>query len=113
MTAPLSRAMALPMRDEWRKWGFLALTLLALGMGYAATLGEMVHVWRTSETYAHGFLIAPIALWLLHRQRAMKQLTAHTVDQKLEASFAQLLRRRGLLRLLLRPLLPLPHLQQL
>jgi hypothetical protein len=58
------------MRDEWRKWGFLGLTLLALGMGYAATLGEMVHVWRTSETYAHGFLIAPIALWLLHRQRA-------------------------------------------
>jgi len=70
MTAPLSRAMALPMRDEWRKWGFLGLTLLALGMGYAATVGEMIHVWHTSETYAHGFLIAPIALWLLHRQRA-------------------------------------------
>lgn len=33
------------------------------------TLMSMVSVWMNSETYTHGFLIAPISLWLAWRMR--------------------------------------------
>ena len=47
----------------------LALGGVLLGMlvTYHAALIAMVHVWSTSATYAHGFLIAPIAVLLVHR----------------------------------------------
>jgi exosortase A len=33
------------------------------------TAADMVRVWSVSETFAHGFLIVPISLWLLWRDR--------------------------------------------
>tara|TARA_R100000005_G_scaffold87841_1_gene57298 strand:- start:29797 stop:31341 length:1545 start_codon:yes stop_codon:yes gene_type:complete len=33
------------------------------------TAASMVRVWSVSETFAHGFLIVPISLWLLWRDR--------------------------------------------
>lgn len=51
-------------------------TLLAVGLAVVAilalywrTVGSMVAIWWRSETFAHGFVIAPICLWLVWRRR--------------------------------------------
>lgn len=46
-----------------------ALVLSLWGLAYLPTLLAMAHVWETSDTYAHGFLIPPIAAWLCWRLR--------------------------------------------
>ena len=53
----------------WRLAFAGALTLLVWALAYQPTLLAMAHVWQTSETYAHGFLIAPIAAVLGYRLR--------------------------------------------
>ena len=53
----------------WRLAFAGALTLLVWALAYQPTLLAMAHVWQTSETYAHGFLIAPIAAALGYRLR--------------------------------------------
>lgn len=46
-----------------------ALVLSAfLGM-YRDTVGAIVGIWARSDTFAHGFLIVPIVLWLVWRRR--------------------------------------------
>ena len=57
---PLARASVLP----------LALALLAPFLLYFATAASMVSVWNSSETFAHGYIILPISLALIWRQRA-------------------------------------------
>ncbi len=42
--------------------------LLVLGL-FLDTVRDIVRVWTVSETFAHGFLIVPIALWLVWRRR--------------------------------------------
>lgn len=54
----------------WRAAGLALLAALAaLLVMYRGTFGAMVGTWTNSESFAHGFLIAPIALWLTWRQR--------------------------------------------
>ena len=43
---------------------FVALLLL-----YWGTAASMVSVWNSSETFAHGYAILPISLWLIWRRR--------------------------------------------
>lgn len=45
----------------------LCLAILAL---YLPTVAAMVTTWMNSETFTHGFLIAPISLWLVWRDRS-------------------------------------------
>lgn len=52
------------------------LALLGLGFGlalvfacYWQTFLSMVQIWWRSDTFAHGFLIMPISLWLIWRRR--------------------------------------------
>ncbi len=45
-------------------WFVLVLVL------FRATLFDLVSIWWNSETFSHGFLILPISLWLLWRDRA-------------------------------------------
>ncbi len=50
-----------------------AAMVFALGwilVGYWRTGASMVAIWARSDTFAHGFLVAPIALWLIWRARA-------------------------------------------
>jgi len=47
----------------------VALAWVALSLLYGATFGSMVDVWLRSATFAHGFVIAPIAAWLVWRRR--------------------------------------------
>jgi len=57
--APLSRtAIAL-----------LALALLAPFLLYFGTAQSIVSIWNSSETFAHGYVILPISLWLIWRKR--------------------------------------------
>jgi exosortase A len=54
----------------------LGLVWLLLGALYADTVIAMVAIWNGSETFAHAFLVPPIALWLVWRRReALARLT--------------------------------------
>ena len=57
-------------RTAWRS------SLAALGIALAIvcacffrTAVSIVDIWTSSETYAHGFVVLPIALWLVYRMR--------------------------------------------
>lgn len=52
----------------------VALTCLGIGLGvlfagYWQTFLSMVQIWHRSETFAHGFLIFPISLYLIWQRR--------------------------------------------
>ncbi|MEZ5556090.1 exosortase A [Haliea sp.] len=47
-----------------------ALYFLAVLSVFHETVMSMVKVWVEGETFAHGFLVLPISLWLIGRQRA-------------------------------------------
>lgn len=47
----------------------LAVTLCTIIVLYRQTAMSMVETWSRSETYTHGFLVPPIALWLIWRIR--------------------------------------------
>jgi exosortase A len=47
----------------------LVVALLALLVLYRGTVASMVSVWNSSETFAHGYAILPISLWLIWRRR--------------------------------------------
>jgi exosortase A len=58
------------MKKEWLWHGSgLALMLLFAVAMFYPTLASMVSIWERSETFAHGFLIFPISLWLIWRIR--------------------------------------------
>lgn len=42
---------------------------LLVGLAFYDTVASMVAIWARSQTFAHGFIILPISLWLLWRQR--------------------------------------------
>lgn len=48
----------------------LAGLLLVLLVAQHASYASMLAVWQRSQTFAHGFIILPVSLWLLWRQRA-------------------------------------------
>jgi exosortase A len=53
---------------NWLHVTFL-LAFVAIGVAYAGTYVEMAGIWFGSDTYIHGVLIGPIALWLVWRLR--------------------------------------------
>ena len=56
---------------QWR-WPLAVFTLLLMAvlLLYSATGLAMVGIWDRSETFAHAFVVPPISLWLIWRQRA-------------------------------------------
>jgi exosortase A len=57
-------------RASWRSaLPALAIALVWICAWYAATGRAMVDTWAHTETYAHGFVVAPISLWLVWRMR--------------------------------------------
>ncbi len=63
------RAPAIP-GTPWRQ--VLPALLLVLGavlVAYRDTAVAMVTIWSRSDTFAHAFLVPPIVLWLVWRQR--------------------------------------------
>jgi exosortase A len=53
-----------------RAWLLIALALLAPFALYFGTAKSIVSIWNSSETFAHGYIILPISLWLVWRRRA-------------------------------------------
>jgi exosortase A len=60
-----------PAAGVWRN-ALLALALLlaAILVMYRETATAIVQIWSRSDTFTHGFLVPPIVLWLVWRQRA-------------------------------------------
>ncbi|MFL6658657.1 MAG: exosortase A [Massilia sp.] len=48
----------------------LVLAFCAPFLFYFGTARSIVDIWNSSETFAHGYIIAPISLWLIWRRRA-------------------------------------------
>ena len=46
-----------------------AAAMVVILLAFSETAASMVGIWRSSETFSHGFFIAPIALWLVWRKR--------------------------------------------
>jgi exosortase A len=51
--------------SPWRRPAIALCGVLALLAAYWPTVVEMARIWETSDTYAHGWLIAPISLWII------------------------------------------------
>ena len=51
------------------KIAVIAAAFIALLVLYWGTAASMVAVWNSSETFAHGYAIVPISLWLIWRRR--------------------------------------------
>ncbi|EAQ98940.2 exosortase A [Congregibacter litoralis] len=47
----------------------LLLILLVVPTVFFSTTQSMINIWLVNETFTHGFLILPIALWLIWEQR--------------------------------------------
>jgi exosortase A len=47
----------------------IALALIAPFLLYLGTVRSIVSIWNSSETFAHGYVILPISLWLIWRRR--------------------------------------------
>lgn len=59
-----------PITLPWRRaLPALALVLALIVLLYRETATVMVGVWSNSETFTHAFLVPPITLWLIWRQR--------------------------------------------
>ena len=59
------------MSAAWRRsLPLLALVLAAILLVYRETGLAMVEIWDRSGTFAHAWVVPPIALWLIWRQRA-------------------------------------------
>ena len=69
---PQAALSAAPRRSASAWPGSIAALLLVLGtvlFAFRDTLLAMVSIWSRSDTFAHAFLVPPIALWLVFRQR--------------------------------------------
>src|SRR5665647_3627313 len=63
---PLARTSAQPWQHALPALLILLAWILFL---YRDTAEAMVLIWSRSETFTHGFLVPPIVLWLVWRQR--------------------------------------------
>ncbi len=62
---------AVNIQPAWRApLGCLVVSLFVLIVLYLDSFKSMVHVWESSETFAHCYFILPISLWLIWRKRA-------------------------------------------
>src|SRR5215212_4485977 len=63
-------AVALDSSGQWRyALPVVSAVLLWILAWYASTVGAMAELWQ-SDTFAHGFVVLPIVLWLVWRKRA-------------------------------------------
>ncbi len=63
-------ALAQPSIGTRTAWVAAGCAFVAIVAVHWRTVAEMVAIWYRSETFAHGFLVLPISLWLAWRNRA-------------------------------------------
>jgi len=59
---------ALPIQWRYPVAGVVLVTLVCVG-AFFSTWASIVEIWSRSETFTHGFLVAPISLWLIWSRR--------------------------------------------
>ncbi|MEM9253842.1 MAG: exosortase A [Pseudomonadota bacterium] len=64
-------------REHKPLWAAALFVILLLGL-YWPTAWSMVEIWSRSDTFAHGFLILPISMWLIWSRR--EQLLLQTAQ---------------------------------
>lgn len=70
MTQTLPASATPPLSAEWRlALGTLAALLAVLGLTFWHTFASIVAIWIRSETFAHGFLIVPMVIYLAWSKR--------------------------------------------
>ena len=62
-------AGAAPGRLSVSRLAVIVAALVAVLLLYWGTAASMVSVWNSSDTFAHGYIILPISLWLIWRRR--------------------------------------------
>jgi exosortase A len=73
--------MDIETRAGWRNTLLLlSLSLLAVILLLHPTFMSMVEIWERSETFAHGYVILPISLWLIWRNRKHLAAIPATTD---------------------------------
>ena len=70
-------------RDWWKTLALIALVWTGLFALLHPTGANMVAIWERSETYAHGYIVLPIALWLVWRKRHLLMSTQAAPDLRL------------------------------
>lgn len=68
VSLPVAHTPSLSVRWPYALFAWL-LSLVWILVLYRDTAASMIAIWSRSDTFAHGFLIAPIVLWLIWRQR--------------------------------------------
>jgi exosortase A len=64
------QSLPLPQQGQWRFAALVgAAMVLVLGAMHWPTVNTLVEQWSRSDTYAHGFLVVPISVWLIWRNR--------------------------------------------
>lgn len=66
---PVAPGAAIPSSAPSPALALLVLAMLAPFALYYGTAASMVSIWNSSETFAHGYAILPISLWLIWRRR--------------------------------------------
>ena len=63
-------ALPKPVDNHWR-WPLLlmAMLLAALMLLYRQTALGMAEIWSRNDTFAHGYLVVPLVLWMVWRRR--------------------------------------------
>ncbi|MEX1198496.1 MAG: exosortase A [Pseudohongiellaceae bacterium] len=69
VTAAEASAPVMPIAGSKMLMTLLGLYCLLLALVFHDTLLSIVAIWQRSETFAHGFLILPISLWMAWRMR--------------------------------------------
>ena len=59
--------------SSYLKSSAIVCALLAPLIIFFNTAQSIVHIWNTSETFAHGYIIIPISLWLIWRRKELLQ----------------------------------------
>jgi exosortase A len=75
--------MSAAVRDWWKALALVAFTWASLFLLLHPTGVNMVAIWERSETYAHGYVVLPIALWLVWRKRHVLMATPAAPDLRL------------------------------
>lgn len=77
-------------RAWWPAIGLVALVWAGLVLLLWPSAASMVAVWNSSETYTHGYVVLPIALWLIWRARHAAMATPAAPDWRALALVAAL-----------------------
>jgi len=89
---PIALAPQLPARGVPAAWRAplvsLAVLLAIVIAAYFSTAKSMVGTWANSVTYNHGFVVVPIALWLIWRARERLRVIAPRPSLPVLALFA-------------------------